>query len=53
MAEGVETLEMPEAARAGPSSRALDIEPDSEPRRTSRDPPIVFRDLDVSPVKSL
>ncbi|CAH2036871.1 unnamed protein product, partial [Iphiclides podalirius] len=46
MAEGVETMEMPEAARAGPSSRALDIEPDSEPRRPPRDPPIVFRDLD-------
>ncbi|CAG5032425.1 unnamed protein product [Parnassius apollo] len=43
--EAVETVESVERARAGPSSRAEPGDQD-EQRRHSRDPPIVFRDLD-------
>ncbi|XP_068632236.1 uncharacterized protein [Battus philenor] len=46
MAEGVETQGMPEPTRAGPSSRAPDAEGDEPARRVSRDPPILYRDLD-------
>ncbi|XP_069358575.1 uncharacterized protein [Maniola hyperantus] len=48
MAEAVE----PRAALAGPSSRDLDAEADErrqeEQRRRERDPPLVYRDIDVS-----
>lgn len=49
MAEAVEAVA---AERAGPSSRDLEAEADEhqleEQRRRERDPPIVFRDIDVS-----
>lgn len=53
MAEAVETAAAPEElSRAGPSSDALAAEADErreeELRKRSRDPPIVFTDIDVS-----
>lgn len=52
MAEAVEAVPEPRAALAGPSSRDLDAEADErrqeEQRRRERDPPIIYRDIDVS-----
>ncbi|XP_053607189.1 uncharacterized protein LOC128673408 isoform X2 [Plodia interpunctella] len=47
MAEAVETsLGAELAARAGPSAAALDDERQDELRRRTRDPPIVYKDID-------
>lgn len=51
MAEAVEAVEAVEAssgALAGPSSRALEAEAEADDRRRTRDPPIIYTDIDVS-----